>query len=135
MRRFSRRYFLILFLIVLAIVGGYFYKNKISYKNPELAAELEAKELAEKVGKLILLPKDEVPTIATVSDPEVLKNQAFFKDAKRGDKVLIFTNAKKAILYDPSANLIINVAPVNLGSFQASPIAPSESGIFTPNEF
>ena len=135
MMRFSRRYFLILFLIVLAIVGGYFYKNKISYKNPELAAELEAKELAEKVGKLILLPKDEVPTIATVSDPEVLKNQAFFKDAKRGDKVLIYTNAKKAILYDPEANLVINVAPVNLGNFQPSSIAPNESGIFSPNEF
>src|SRR3989338_11128402 len=135
MKRFFRRYFPILFVVALLIIGGYFYKNKISYQNPELAAEIEAKELAEKVGKLFLLPKDEVPTIATVSDPEVLKNQAFFKDAKRGDKVLIFTNAKKAILYDPSANLIINVAPVNLGSFQASPIAPSESGIFTPNEF
>lgn len=135
MRRFFRRYFLVFSVVVLAIIGGYFYKNKISYKNPELAAEMEARDLAEKVGKLILLPKDEVPTIATVSDPEALKNQAFFKDAKKGDKVLIYTNTKKAILYDPVANLIINVAPVSLGNFQKSTIAPNESGIFSPNEF
>ena len=135
MRRFFRRYFLILFLVVLAIVGGYFYKNKISYKSPELAAQAEARDLAEKVGKLFLLPRDEVPTIATVSDPEALKNQAFFADAKKGDKVLIYTNAKKAILYDPAANLILNVAPINLGNFQPSAIAPNESGIFSPNEF
>lgn len=124
-----------LFLVVLAIIGGYFYKNKISYQDPKLEAQAQARELAERVGKLILLPQDEVPTIATVSDPEVLKNQAFFADAKKGDKVLIYPNAKKAILYDPEANLIINVAPVNLGNFGQSSVAPNESGIFTPNEF
>jgi hypothetical protein len=70
------------------------------------------------VGLLIVLPKNETPTIATVSDPSVLKNQAFFVDAKKGDKVLIYTNAKKAILYDPVIKKIINVAPVNTGDFQ-----------------
>ena len=55
----------------------------------------------------------ETPTIATVSDPEALKNQAFFVDAKKGYKVLIYSNAKKAFLYDPSADKIVNIAPLN----------------------
>ena len=62
----------------------------------------------------MFLPSDELPTIATVSDPEALQNQSFFIDAKKGDKVLIYSNARKAILYDPIANKIITIAPVNL---------------------
>ena len=64
---------------------------------------------------MIVLPEDEIPTVATVSDPEKLKEQPFFSDAKKGDKVLIYANAKKAILYDPMANKIVTVAPINIG--------------------
>ena len=122
-------------LVVVLIVAGYFYKNNISYKNPELAAELEAKELAEKVGKLVLLPEGEVPALATVTDPELLKNQAFFAEAQSGDKVLIYTNAKKAILFRPSLNLVINISTVNLGGLERNELSPYETGIPVPNEF
>ena len=63
-----------------------------------------------------MLPTGETPTIATVTDASKLKDQAFFTNAVTGDKVLIYTNAKKAFLYRPSTNKIINIAPVNLGS-------------------
>jgi hypothetical protein len=121
MKRFIRRRLPLIFLFFLIVAGialGFFYKSDLSYKNPELVAESESRTLAEAVGKLIVLPTDELPTIATVSDPEALKDQVFFAEAKRGDKVLIFTNAKKAILYDPVANKIVNVAPVNVGDPQ-----------------
>lgn len=108
-------YILVLLVILLGLSTGYFYKQSMKAKNPEAVAQNEAKALAEKVGKLIVLPTDEVPTIATVSDPEALKNQVFFMDAKKGDKVLIYTNAKKAILYDPVLNKIVTVAPLNIG--------------------
>lgn len=75
--------------------------------------EKEAKALAEKVGRLMTLPKDEVPTVSTVSDPSKLASQSFFAKAEIGDKVLIYTQAKIAVLYDPSTDTIINVAPVN----------------------
>ena len=66
----------------------------------------------------------EVPTVATVSDVSKLKNQAFFANAKNGDKVLIYQNAKKAILYRPSSNKIVEFGPINLGAAQtASPSA------------
>ncbi len=93
-----------------------FYKKfKTAEVNPQMQAQAEVDQMLLKVAALIVLPTDEKPTVATVSDPEKLNGQAFFKNAKVGDKVLIYTNAKKAILYDPTANIILDVAPVNIG--------------------
>jgi hypothetical protein len=50
-----------------------------------------------------------------ISDPEKLKGQAFFAKAKIGDNVLIYTASKKAYLYDPVANKILEVAPIDFG--------------------
>ncbi len=72
------------------------------------------------MGRLITLPEGEEPTVATITDIEKLKDQTFFQKAKNGDKVIIYTNAKKAILYDPIARKIIDVAPVNIGTPSAS---------------
>jgi hypothetical protein len=87
-------------------------------QNPQKATEEESKALLDKVGQLIELPNEQ-PTIATVTDLSALKDQAFFANAQVDDKVLIFSNAKKAILYRPSTNKIIEVAPVNLDSTPA----------------
>ncbi|OGN17447.1 MAG: hypothetical protein A3F48_04405 [Candidatus Yanofskybacteria bacterium RIFCSPHIGHO2_12_FULL_41_9] len=65
---------------------------------------------------MLVLPTDEQPTVATVTDLEALKGQPFFLNAKIGYKVLIYTKAKKAILYDPQARKIVEVAPINLGN-------------------
>ena len=86
--------------------------------NPQEAVKEEKKQLQDKVGKLVALPEGETPTIATVSDVNKLKSQAFFAKAENGDKVLIYTQAKKAVLYRPSINKVIEVAPVNLGDSQ-----------------
>lgn len=108
----------ILFILIVAtsVTGFYFYKKVANLKeNPNAAAEKEAEELVSRVGKLIILPEGEIPTIATVSDPEKLKGQPFFAKAKVGDKVLLYSNAKKAYLYDPVNNKILDVAPLNIG--------------------
>lgn len=83
--------------------------------DPTLAAKEEVKNLKEKVRMLMVIP-DEDPTIATVTDIDKLKNQPFFSKAKKGDKVLIFTNAQKAILYDPVENKIVEAGPLILPS-------------------
>jgi hypothetical protein len=75
------------------------------------AAEIQ--ELVSKVSKLIVLPENEEPTVATVTDPEKLSSQDFFSSAQTGDKVLIYASAQKAILYRPSEGKIIEVAPIN----------------------
>lgn len=107
---------LVLLVVILGGTSGYLFKKmRAQQTTPEQIALAESKDLAKKVGMLIVLPADESPTIATVSDPEALKNQPFFADAKKGDKVLIYTNAKKAILFSPELNKIVNVAPLNIG--------------------
>jgi hypothetical protein len=78
----------------------------------------ESQDLVAKVGVLIELPSGETPTIATVTDITKVKDQAFFTNAQNGDKLLIYPQAKKAILYRPSTNKVINVAPLVIGATQ-----------------
>ncbi len=105
-------------LVILAAAAGYFYwqnrQNLAKLNNPNQASEQETKELTEKVGKLMDLPKDESPTIISVVDKEKVKEQAFFTSAENGDKVLVYTAAKKAILYRPASGKIIEVGPVDI---------------------
>jgi hypothetical protein len=68
--------------------------------------------VVQRVSRHILLPSGEQPTVATVSDANKVRNQAFFAHAATGDKVLIYANAKKAYLYRPSIDRIIEVAPL-----------------------
>lgn len=107
---------LIILIVVLAGVSGYFYflYNQVK-ENPQQIVQDEINALITKVSRLIVLPEGETPTIATVSDPEKLAGQPFFAKAKLGDKVLIFANSKKAILYDPAGDIIVEVAPINIG--------------------
>ena len=110
-----------LVLVVVVIGAGslayYFYNNYQDLKaNPQKVAQQETKDLVAAVSKLMILPEGEDPTIATVADPEKLKDQAFFAKAQKGDKVLIYANAKKAVLYNPESNKIVEVAPLNIGN-------------------
>ena len=75
-----------------------YVQNMNLKKNPQAASQKETTELVAKVSKLVVLPEGETPTIATVSDPEALKDQPFFAQAEKGDKVLIYTNSKKAVV-------------------------------------
>lgn len=120
---------LILLMLLLAASSfgaAYFFYSKYQkaqkiLKDPSLVANKEANLLVSKVGKLIELPTDEEPTVATVIDAQKLKDQLFFAKAKNGDKVLLYTNARKAILYDPKENKIIEVAPINIGAQGGTP--------------
>ncbi len=89
-------------------------QNRELQAGPQAAGNREIARLLEDVGKLMKLP-DEQPTVMTVTEPEKLKDQAFFANAKAGDRVLVFTGAKQAVLYDPVARVIVAVAPVTVG--------------------
>ncbi len=89
-----------------------FKLSSVSEDPIEITAK-EVKDISNRVSKLMILPQNETPTLATVSDPEKLKNQPFFANAKTGFKVLVYAQAQKAILYDPYENKIVEVAPIN----------------------
>ncbi len=115
----------IIVLIIAVLPSYYFYnqykKTQALLSNPTASSNAQVKQLINEVGKLMVLPTSEQPTIATVSDITKLADQPFFAKAQNGDKVLIYTQSKKAILYRESINKIIEVAPVNIGS--SSPVA------------
>ena len=120
-KMFKSRMLLNVVLLVLfaGAAGGafYFYNQFNELKmNPQKIAQAETDALLREIGKIIVLPQGEQPVVATVSDPAALAAQPFFQNAKKGDKVLIYTDSKKAILYDPVAKRIIEVAPVNVGA-------------------
>jgi hypothetical protein len=103
--------------LVVSIITNVSLANQIStLKDPQGAAQNQIRKVVADVGKLIVLPADETPTIATVSDLAPLKSQPFFNNAAVGDQVLIYTNARKVILWRPAENKIIEVAPLTVNS-------------------
>ncbi len=123
----SKMVVLLVILILGALAAGLVFvlndrnhlKKEVSkLSQSQVSAVDEAKQLSNDVGKLIELPSDETPTIATVVDAAKVKTQAFFTNAQNGDKVLLYSKSGKAILYRPTTNKIVEVAPINIGSNQ-----------------
>lgn len=83
-------------------------------KGSPAASEAEVQAIISEVGRLISLPGEETPTLATVSDRDKLKEIPFFANAETGDKVLIYVKARKAYLYRPSQQKLVEVAAINL---------------------
>jgi hypothetical protein len=120
---------LLILILIIAAVGGvygstyYYGKYKALKTNANVEAEKETKKLVDVLSKLMELPQNETPTVATISDKEKLKGQVFFEKAENGDILFAYTNAMKAILYRPSTNKIINVAPISIN--QTQDVAPA----------
>lgn len=117
-------------LVTLAIIAGagaaVFGYTKYSSAQKEIATLKQATNKSEdqvkkdnerliaQVKSLVDLPEGENPTIATVNDASKVKEQTFFSRSENGDRVLIYTQSKKAILYRPSTNKIIEIAPITI---------------------
>ena len=108
-------------LVVLIAVGStgaafYFYSQyQTIKKNQDLVYKGEDKKTIESISKYMELPQGEEPSIATILDITKLKDQKFFENAQNGDKIIIYNSARKAILWRPTTNKIIEVAPLVLG--------------------
>lgn len=108
----NRTKFLTFFVVlVLAILSLYFYRQYRAEQAQNPAREVE--ETVAAVSELMELPAGETPTLATVTEREKLTTQTFFKYAENGDKVLIYLQSRRAILYRPSSNKIIDVTTIN----------------------
>lgn len=132
----KRKFPFAILLVLLALVLGIGGTVLTARQKPEFlglakgSAQVQAEvdTLVEEVRKLIELPTDEKPTVATITDVEKLKEQSFFKNAKNGDKVLVYTGARKAILYRPDEKRLIEVGAVNINRATTDPSATLEPG-------
>jgi hypothetical protein len=116
---------LMLFVVFAGVLcfGGYFYwQYKKVLKDQPASARSETQILLEKIGQFIDLPTDEEPTIAEVKDLEKLKGKAFFSEAQNGDKVLIYSRNKKAVLYRPAIDKVIEVTSLGAKAENEIPI-------------
>jgi hypothetical protein len=73
--------------------------------------EAEGKAIQAKVARHYILPADEVPALATVTDKSKA-SALFLKDAKNGDKILLYPKSRLAIVYRPSADRLVAVGPI-----------------------
>ena len=105
---------LILFVIAAAsIVYNVVLSQKIyALQNPQATAAAQVQQVVAELSKFMILPTNETPSLATVSDLSGLKGQPFFANAQVGDQVLVYINAKRAILWRPSEDIIVEVAPI-----------------------
>lgn len=123
-------------LSLIAATGYFYYQWRQTKVNPQGVAKNEMAGIVADVSRLIELPVNEEPTMATVTSVEKLKDQPFFAKAQNGDKALIFSQSGKAILYRPSANKIIEVISlVGGGQLGAgAPATPTNQEPVVPEE-
>lgn len=118
--RFIHKLQLPLFLAILfgivAVAGllGFILGQRGGQQNtPAVSSATPSSDLLGEIDKLYKLPTDEKPTIVTIKDADKLKDQTFFKDAKNGDRLVVYSNNKLALIYRQADHSLVNVGPVN----------------------
>lgn len=118
----GKRVFLLLLSYIIVALIVWQIQSQFS-NSPERQQELarqEVQAIVDKVGEIMILPTNEFPQMATVDNAaELSKTQAFFASVENGDKVLIYLQDQKAIIYRPSTDKIVNVGPVVADNNQA----------------
>lgn len=108
-------------ILVFSVLSLVFFGHKQVDSSAATVKEVNA--LVGRIGHSMDLPVGEQPTLATVTDQTKLGGQDFFARAQNGDKLLVYSAAKKAILYRPSTGKIIDVTNLiagQTGSAQSS---------------
>jgi hypothetical protein len=107
-RKNSNYAYRVLVLLILVIALSLFFLAKHASSKGDL------KSVESRVDKLMLLPKDEQPTLATVENKNSLKDKFLASHSKNGDRVLIYTKNQMVIIYRPSINKIAAVGSVQI---------------------
>lgn len=111
-RRILKLLMVILFFFLVACLTAssvYFYYRYNQEINRNPYSELS--QITKRISRFMVLPEEQ-PTLATVTQKELLAEQGFFQQAENGDRVLIFPVSRRAILYRPSLGKVIDVAAV-----------------------
>lgn len=107
-----KRLLALLVVVAILIAVGLFWRRTRTATKPS-ATPTSAAEIVSHLKTMADLP-DEAPTLAVVSDLAALPHESFFARAASGDRLLIFSNSKQALLWRPSSDKIIQFAPVTV---------------------
>jgi hypothetical protein len=123
----------VLAVIIIAVLPSLFFYHQSRVAEQKLSGNSSSSpqttaEVVKRVSRHILLPSGEQPTVATVTDASKVRNQAFFASAASGDKVLIYAQAKKAYLYRPGIDRIVEVAPLAPNTTPNTSTIPAPAG-------
>lgn len=132
----KKKYLLVLVIVLVLLLGTYLLifvspvgawlgvgVNKGSQEYQQKMYLKEVESLTKKIDRHLLLPTGEVPQLRTIEDAKAAAGaQTFFAGTVDGDKVLIYVNARKAVVYSPSRDLVVNVGPI----FMDEESAPKE---------
>ncbi|MEK7602927.1 MAG: hypothetical protein AAB459_01615 [Patescibacteria group bacterium] len=114
MRVFKKPTRLLLGCLFLAVAVGIVWVFMASKSKYASKGQSEMINIKAKIARHVILPtSDEEPTLVTVTDKNSLKDP-FLLQAENGDKVLLYPTAKKAYLYRPSIDRIIDVGPLTI---------------------
>ena len=108
-----KRKMALLFFVVVIFIGLFNLVVRYKYNSPKIVTEEIATEVANKmatnetVAPDAALPQNENPMVVTIIDGEKFSAKHFFSQAKKGDRVLIYTQANLAILYRPQTHKIV----------------------------
>ena len=114
-KRNLKRAFVVLAAVAVAILIWQYLDARAElnrFNDPVKAVEAESKDLVGQVSKIMILPNGEQPVPAEVSDESRFADNPAFAGVKNGDKLLIYQEQRKVIIYRPSTNQIVNVISV-----------------------
>lgn len=109
----------ILISIVLVIVGITIWLVYDQHQKDNNLNDVQV--VVRRVSSLAILPQNETPALATVTDKSKLQTP-FLQQADNGDRILIYEKAKKVIIYRPSINKIVDIGPVDIAPAKTNSI-------------
>lgn len=110
---------LITILVALLVVGGiglWWYVQK----RTEAGMSTQQKSVVEQVARIFVLPTDEKPAILTVVNKDEITSAFLQGKVEDGDKVLIYQQNQKVIIYRPSLDKIIDAGPAVVDDVETS---------------
>lgn len=101
-------------LLVLAVATSIFlfqrYRHAVD-TNPST----QQQQLLASIGHDIILPSG-TPVVSTVIDKSKLTNPALADIVNNGDKILIYGQARRLIVYRPSVGKVVDMLNIEVGS-------------------
>ena len=119
-RRFQILYWIAVCLVLIA-VGITAYEGYTRFSSTAQGIQFVPDDTIVNISRQMVLPQNETPTIATVTDISQLQGSPFFEHAEIGDKIVVYIRAGLVILYSPTYERIVQVAPVYFGASSTTP--------------